>query len=95
MSVEMNMLLKLEIHFTRTQLEEFLRPISGDGGGQQFVRRCQSIVRQQNTRREPGTGAVLTLLGDDVERWIRYRNEYGDGGFQRRLGRTPEQASLL
>lgn len=80
--------LTLTVYFpTLDQYHEFMRHIEGEGGGQHFVRYCQQKMDTVNHR--------LTLTGEDVEKWFRYRNEYGSGGFQSRLGRGPQQDSLL
>lgn len=78
--------------FDHKQWSAFHAFIAGSGGGQQFVRRMQGLARTQHER----TGRYeLTIENDDVETWFRYRDEYGDGGFQQRLGRAPQQSSLL
>jgi hypothetical protein len=88
----MNMRLQLRVKFTLAEFDEFLRPISGAAGGQQFIRRCQSMLRGNYTL----TGErVLVLDGEDAERWFRYRDAYGSGGFQSRLGRPPKAQKSL
>jgi hypothetical protein len=84
--MHMNMNLQLTVFFTEEQAAEFLRHIEGEGGGQQFVRRCQELLRIELAR----SGIRrLVLTGQDPERWFRYRDNYGSGGFQSRLGREP------
>lgn len=70
--------LSLTIHFTPDEWQHFMRPITGAGGGQIFIRRCQEHVDYRNRS--------LSLTGEDVDRWFRYRDQYGHGGFQSRLG---------
>lgn len=94
--VEMNMALELLVIFTSEQKDEFCRPIAGTGGGQNFVRRCGAMLLEQNEN--PGNTRVtwfLKINGSDPEKWFRYRDDYGDGGFQSRLGRKPKQKKLL
>lgn len=89
----------LYVTFTSPQWAEFHRAIAGHGGGQQFVRRMQQKALAQ--LRQTGR-LTLAVSGDDAERWLRYRDSYGDGGFQQRLRlgsyvTTPgaQQVSLL
>jgi hypothetical protein len=87
---DMNLPLTLVVEFSDVQHLAFMRSISGDGGGQQFVRYCQAKIARSGVNRW-----TLTLRGEDVERWFRYRDDYGDGGFQQRLGRQPQPAALF
>lgn len=88
------MKLTLTVEFSEQERIKFMDSIAGAGGGQQFVRYCQSMLAAQNMR-NPNGSATLTLTGSDVDKWFRYRDEYGSGGFQSRLGRSEQQASLL
>ena len=83
------MFLNMQVSMSPSEFEDFMRPISGDGGGQQFVRKMQTLARKTTF------GGAVMVTGDDVEKWFRYRDDYGSGGFQSRLGRGATQESLL
>lgn len=67
--------------FTEGDAAAFMRPISGDGGGQRFVRACQAKMCGY----PPTSGCYIPLAEEEFEKWIRYRDAYGRGGFQSRL----------
>lgn len=72
--------LTLTVYFTPEEWRLFMKPIVGNGGGQIFVRKCQAKACKQHR--------ALSLTGEDVNRWFRYRDNYGSGGFQQRMGRS-------
>lgn len=77
----------MTVHFnTQAELKEFIDTgIAGAGGGQTFVRDMQTFFRFMSTQR-PRLSFDLNI--SQTERWLRYACDYGDGGFQRRLGRA-------
>lgn len=59
-----------------------MRPVQGQGGFQQLLRKLQSQL----------VGCVLTLDASDAERLERYSSAYGLGGFQDRT--SPSSAEV-
>jgi hypothetical protein len=55
--------------------------VIGEGGFQSFLRKLRSQT----------VAGKLTVFPDDLRRLIRYVNDYGQGGFQTRLGSLAEQ----
>jgi hypothetical protein len=85
--------LTLIVSMTPAEFSKFIQPIAGDGGGQIFVRRMQDAARLQNRKAKTEAKRELMISGSDVERWFKYRDNYGPGGFQTRLGRPPAESS--
>lgn len=94
--VEMNMRKTMVVEFTPEQLAEFQRPIVGAGGGQQFVRACQEKIKlTRHGGSDKWCAGTLTLVDSEIDTWFRYRDAYGSGGFQSRLGRGAKQETLI
>lgn len=91
------MKLTLIVKFTESEYVEFMGSIAGTGGGQEFVRHCQRLAGDQNNlgSRQPTGTRELTLHDEDVNKWFRYRDAYGSGGFQSRLGRAAQQEGMF
>ena len=68
--------LQVVIGLTTEETEKLVRPVNGQGGFQNLLRRIQG---QLNANYQ----LVLTL--DDIRQINRYRSRYGGGGFQGRL----------
>ena len=64
----------MDLELTPHALARLLRPVNGQGGFQQLLRKLQSQLN----------GSVLTLDDDDIEKLDRYSHTYGLGGFQDR-----------
>lgn len=58
------------------EIGRLLKPVRGQGGWQSLLRKLQSQIE----------GNVLVLTQEDVARILRYREKYGSGGWQGRLG---------
>lgn len=69
-----------DIRLSPSELESLRRPIVGAGGFQTLLRKLRKQVDLQ-TR-------ILRVTSADHEKMIRYKAEYGPGGFQ---GRIPER----
>jgi hypothetical protein len=63
------------INLTSDELSRLLKPVRGEGGWQRLLRKLQAQLR----------GPELSLTPQDVARICRYREKYGDGGWQGRL----------
>jgi hypothetical protein len=59
------------------ELRLLRKPVVGDGGHQSLLRKLQA-----NTDRATGE---MTVGQPEIERIVRYRKKYGQGGFQDRL----------
>jgi hypothetical protein len=68
----------LSVKLTRSEAELVQRPIRGIGGMQSLLRGLQKKLDEETL--------TLELTNDDVEKILRYAKEYGEGGFQGRLG---------
>ena len=71
----------MRIQLTDNEVERFSRPIRGQGGFQDLLRRIQGGIDHATN--------VLDVSDADAERLVRYSFEYGAGGFQ---GRTEPTA---
>ena len=69
-----------DFRLSSSELGALLRPVIGEGGFQILLRKLQQQV-------DPRT-RILRIASDDHEKMIRYKAEYGPGGFQ---GRIPER----
>lgn len=74
------MRIQMTVHFDREEWKNFMRPITGNGGGQVFIRTLQARADYRNKS--------IALTDNECARFFRYRDAYGGGGFQSRLGRT-------
>lgn len=64
------------------------KPINSRGGFQDLMKRLQAGRKNQNTE--------LEISREDAERIRRYATNYGDGGYERRLGSlVPKVAAWL
>jgi hypothetical protein len=68
----------VEIELDHLALARLLRPVNGQGGFQQLLRKLQSQLN----------GSILTINADDAEKLERYSYSYGLGGFQDRTAPT-------
>ena len=68
----------MRVSLTDSDLFYLSRPINGSGGFQDLLRRLQSGIDSR--------ARTLTIRSSDIERVLRYANDYGTGGFQGRLG---------
>jgi hypothetical protein len=66
----------MSIVLSAEELELLMRPVRGKGGWQSLLRKLQRQV----------SGATLVLDHSDVAKVCRYRDKYGSGGWQGRLG---------
>jgi len=66
----------LTIHLTSEEIELLQRPVNGQGGYQTLLRRLQSKLHRN----------TLILNPYDVDMILRHVQNYGQGGFQTRLG---------
>jgi hypothetical protein len=57
------------------ELARLLMPVRGEGGWQRLLRKLQAQLN----------GSVLSLTAQDLARIRRYRDKYGNGGWQGRL----------
>lgn len=58
------------------EIAQLMKPVTGQGSWQRLLRRLQAQLK----------GAVLTLTARDVAQVLKYREKYGTGGWQTRLG---------
>lgn len=65
------------IRLSPSELASLLRPIVGDGGFQTLLRKLQGQVDRAS--------GILRVSSSDHEKMIRYKREYGLGGFQDRI----------
>ncbi|HZO53897.1 MAG TPA: hypothetical protein VFB63_14365 [Bryobacteraceae bacterium] len=65
----------MHISLTETELAHLMKAVRGRGGWQALLRKLQAQV----------SGVTLTLTANDATRIARYRDKYGDGGWQKRL----------
>jgi len=70
------MQVRIEVTLSPAELSVLTRPVDGSGGFQDLLRGLQAAVRNN----------TLTLTVSQVHRIVRYVNQYGQGGFQERLG---------
>ena len=69
----------MKIQLTPREVEQYQRPVRGQGGFQVLLRR---IAKSISTER------VLEISEADLEKLIRYSFSYGQGGFQERTKPT-------
>jgi len=77
--------MRIIINLSDEAINKLLRPISGSGGWQSLLRRLQQNLR----------GNELILNINDIERIVRYANNYGQGGFEDRLLLVIEEVIIL
>lgn len=70
------MRVQIQVRLSARELAVLRQPVRGSGGFQSLLRRLARSIRD----------GVLTLTLTDVERIIGYAHDYGEGGFQERLG---------
>lgn len=68
--------MSITIRLTPGEARKLLRPVTGQGGWQDFIRDLQKRLTERNE---------LTLTSSEVERVRRYVEDYGVGGWQGRL----------
>ena len=66
----------MRIVLSNDEVTLLLKPVVGQGGWQSLLRRLQRQLE----------GSVLVLGPADVQKIVRYRERYGSGGWQGRLG---------
>jgi hypothetical protein len=66
----------MKVELTKKAARAIRRPVHGDGGFQGLLRVLQANLK----------GETLTLTPALAERVRRYLDDYGNGGFQYRLG---------
>jgi len=67
---------KITITLTKQEYQDFLKPITGKGGGQDLVRELQ---------KEISSNKILELDDEICGKIVRYTEVYGGGGFQNQL----------
>ena len=67
----------MKIQLTKEDMEQFRRPINGNGGFQTLLRRLRAQINPQTNE--------LDLRESDMEKIERYSSQYGLGGFQDRI----------
>jgi len=77
--------MRIIIDLSDESINKLLRPISGSGGWQSLLRHLQQNLR----------GNELILNINDIERIVRYANNYGQGGFEDRLLPVIEEVIIL
>ena len=80
------MRLTIRVELTDEAARALRRPVRGQGGFQTLLRTLQSRLTEGN---------VLTLTPAVAGRIARYVHDYGQGGFQGRLGPVLDQLVLL
>ena len=70
-----------KVTLTKEDLEVLSKPVVGQGGFEDLLRKLQSSIRD----------GVLVVDKEIAERIIRYVDEYGCGGWQDRLQRIAEE----
>lgn len=66
-----------QVKLNEDESERLMRPVVGEGG-------FQSLLRALQDNFDPSTG-FLILDENQIERIVRYTNEYGWGGFEGRI----------
>lgn len=75
----------MQIQLSPTALARLLRPVHGQGGFQQLLRKLQSQL----------LGSVLTIDEIDAEKLERYSSAYGLGGFQDRTSPSASEVQQV
>lgn len=66
----------MTVVLSETEKGRLMKPVRGQGGWQRLLRRLQAQLN----------GNILRLTARDVDMVRKYRERYGDGGWQPRLG---------
>ena len=74
----------MKIQLNNNAIDWLRRSVRGSGG-------FQSLLRRMQTGLDHAAGE-MEILESDMEKWIRYSVEYGQGGFQDRLKSIPQRA---
>ncbi len=67
---------KITITLTKQEYQDFLKPITGEAGGQNLVRKLQAEISTKN---------ILELDDETCGKIVRYSNYKDGGGFETRL----------
>lgn len=73
------------IELTAEGCRKLLRRIEGNGGHQSLLRKLGKQIHRYRILPADPIKLRLVCVKEDVERIIRYRKNYGGGGFQGRL----------